>query len=864
MSKKVFALTIVALLCVFSLPTLAQGIFDQTADWEGRGEFKAPGDASFSGGTYTMEGNGDDIWENTDEGFFAYTELEGSHALEGKVLWVDTNNHDWAKIGVMVRDVGDLPTSKHYWTMLRGAEFGDLSGPQWRPTEGGASYWSEQLTEDGESVSDPGDGLYLRVTRIAEFDLCFSEWSFDGSEWNVAHAVIVEMDDPVAYGLAITDHQDDETVAVAEVSDVELGDPKATIGMRQFEENPDVVFTGGEPNNITLLVGGAAGSITVTETPPSGWDISDISHGGAFADGVITWELSDFDGAEELTYVATPPADASENGAFEGDVDGLETFGDDNIPAPKPIGIFDNHLDIGDVAAAGDASVDGDTYYVIGSGADIWGGADEFHFAYKKMTGGFTIRVEEVFEWGGDLEGNSPSGNDWQKSGLMVRDNLTAGSPHYNQIIRSSDLEMRTQWRDSQGSASAGGGGSETSTEFQAGYMEIVRVQDTFFAYTIDTTTGERTQIHSYTNPNIQDPVYVGLAVTSHEDGNFTTGEFINVEFGPAPVVARRSLSAGGFAPGDTISVTLEVINDNPDAEDVSISETFPEGWTASNISDGGSASAGTISWSLSAEPGITTLTYDITAPEEADAEAQFSGEIGETGIAGDSSLTLMLPMPEEDPLFDYHADIFDTFENLGEYGGAEYDADEDVYTIWSSGADVWGNADQFHFVWTELSGDFVLTANGEWDFSDRSTSDDDWIKMLLMARENLTPGSPNFATRVRRDGQYSWQYRADQDAGSSSTPGEDRIVFADWGYFEDEWPPMRLERVGDTFHTYFYDEFDEDWIEIGEAQEIPLEDPLLVGIAVTAHQAASIQYGWFSNVELEGGTAVSEWMLMD
>lgn len=109
---------IIAMLATSVIPdsALAQyGIFDQTADWELRGAQKIPGSVSFSDNTYTMKGNGDDIWDNSDEGFFVYTEKTGSWALSGKVQWNDRGgDNEWAKIGVMLRENGDSATSRHY------------------------------------------------------------------------------------------------------------------------------------------------------------------------------------------------------------------------------------------------------------------------------------------------------------------------------------------------------------------------------------------------------------------------------------------------------------------------------------------------------------------------------------------------------------------------------------------------------------------------------------------------------------------------------------------------------------------------------------------------------------------------------
>ncbi|MFH1718816.1 MAG: LamG domain-containing protein, partial [Planctomycetota bacterium] len=60
-------------------------------------------------------------------------------------------------------------------------------------------------------------------------------------------------------------------------------------------------------------------------------------------------------------------------------------------------------------------------YTMTGSGVDIWGTADEFHFAYKMLTGAGSIvaRVDSV-----------SNTHVWAKAGVMIRETLDAGSKH--------------------------------------------------------------------------------------------------------------------------------------------------------------------------------------------------------------------------------------------------------------------------------------------------------------------------------------------------------------------------------------------------------------------------------------------------
>ena len=65
-----------------------------------------------------------------------------------------------------------------------------------------------------------------------------------------------------------------------------------------------------------------------------------------------------------------------------------------------------------------------------GSGADIWGTADEFHYAYRAFNGAasgkihLTTHVDSV-----------QNVNAWTKAGLMVRASLDPGSMHVRSTL---------------------------------------------------------------------------------------------------------------------------------------------------------------------------------------------------------------------------------------------------------------------------------------------------------------------------------------------------------------------------------------------------------------------------------------------
>jgi len=73
------------------------------------------------------------------------------------------------------------------------------------------------------------------------------------------------------------------------------------------------------------------------------------------------------------------------------------------------------------VPTAGNATYAGGTFSVRGSGADIWGAADAFNYAYTTLHGNGTIvaRVASVQDVAA-----------WVKAGIMIRASAAAGAAH--------------------------------------------------------------------------------------------------------------------------------------------------------------------------------------------------------------------------------------------------------------------------------------------------------------------------------------------------------------------------------------------------------------------------------------------------
>ena len=112
---------------------------------------------------------------------------------------------------------------------------------------------------------------------------------------------------------------------------------------------------------------------------------------------------------------------------------------------------------------------------------------------------------------------------------------------------------------------------------------------------------------------------------------------------------AVRDLPAS-VLPGEIFTVRITI--DPPDGTDiVALEDQPPASWTVTNISDGGSFDAQTMSvkWGLFFEPSIpASVTYDLTAPPSFRGRQCFAGTIWFDGVAesiqGSDCLSLIVP----------------------------------------------------------------------------------------------------------------------------------------------------------------------------------------------------------------------------
>ena len=206
--------------------------------------------------------------------------------------------------------------------------------------------------------------------------------------------------------------------------------------------------------------------------------------------------------------------------------------------------------DIGSVALAGLACYSNGAFTLHGSGADIGGTADQFHFAYSSLDadGDFIARVADM-----------DNSNGLNKLGIMIREDLSAGSRNVF-VGLSSGNGLVFQSRSNPGGATNVFTSGPGITE-----PYWVRLNKVGNLYTAFSSTDGITwvQIGSPVNAGfgMSESVFSGLAITSHNNAVISIGSIDNFQFTASETLPLklRSFNAG-LKPNRTVGITWTTV----------------------------------------------------------------------------------------------------------------------------------------------------------------------------------------------------------------------------------------------------------------------------------------------------------------
>jgi len=177
------------------------------------------------------------------------------------------------------------------------------------------------------------------------------------------------------------------------------------------------------------------------------------------------------------------------------------------------------------------------------------------------------------------------------------------------------------------------------------------------------------------------------------------------------------------------------------------------------------------------------------------------------------------------------------------------------IYTMTASGADIWNQADEFHFAYKMLTGVGSIEAQV---LSVDNT--DPWAKAGVMIRETLDTGSKFAAVFITPGNGCRFQARTDPDIAATSdtsvvTPEQTAIAAPYW---------VKIERdIAGNFRGY-YSANGTTWQQMSwNPQNISMSSNVYVGLALTSHNNNATCEAMFSNVTITG-TVSRQWTNQD
>jgi len=166
----------------------------------------------------------------------------------------------------------------------------------------------------------------------------------------------------------------------------------------------------------------------------------------------------------------------------------------------------------------------------------------------------------------------------------------------------------------------------------------------------------------------------------------------------------------------------------------------------------------------------------------------------------------------------------------VGSTGSASYASG--TFTVRAAGADIWGAADAFHYVFHALTGDGSIQARVA-----SLTKTASWTKAGVMIRETLSAASAQALMLVSASKGVAFQRRTVTGGASTNTAGSSAAA--------PRW--VRLERSGSTV-TGLESRDGITWSKVG-SDTIPMRSTVYVGLAVTSHADPAVATATFDDV---------------
>jgi regulation of enolase protein 1 (concanavalin A-like superfamily) len=312
--------------------------------------------------------------------------------------------------------------------------------------------------------------------------------------------------------------------------------------------------------------------------------------------------------------------------------------------------------------------------------------------------------------------------------------------------------------------------------------------------------------------------IYVGLAVSSHDNSTLNSGVFDNIDV--VPTVPPPPLNQPN-PPSNLTGSLFNGVDVRLQWSDNSSDETGFALERATGDADGAydllaTLNANTTDFIDRGLAANTTYSYRVRAVRD-----------NVTSISS-APFTITTPSAPADQLLG---------EDIGDVAvPGSFSTTNGVTTITAAGDDIWDQADSFFFLYRAMSGDFDVRA--------RVTSlenTDAWAKSGMMIRASLDPQSPNVFSFLAACNVTCLQSRDTPGAFTSFTGGP--WVSAPY------W--VRLVRSSDTFQGYISPD-GVNWT-LTDTRTVAMSSQVFAGIAVTSHNASTATHSTIESLTFSG-----------
>jgi regulation of enolase protein 1 (concanavalin A-like superfamily) len=438
--------------------------------------------------------------------------------------------------------------------------------------------------------------------------------------------------------------------------------------------------------------------------------------------------------------------------------------------------------DVGSVGVVGSATYASGVFTLSGSGANIYGGTDAFRYLYQPISGNGEIiaRVSYLQNTDG-----------FAKGGVMIRETLASNSG-YAMMDLTPGNGGEFGFRPASGANTTS---SVPRTGIAAPYwVKLTRVGSTFTGSV--SSDGVTWQQVGTTTISMTANVYIGLIANSHNNSVLctTTMDHVTVSTGVdsmPPTITAFSIPASSTSL--TVPITTLTATDNVAVTGFLLTE---------------SATPDSEVWSPTPP---TSFTFTSAGSKKLYAFARdAASNISQSRSATTTVSGLPAPWQKQD------------IGSVGIPGSASYA--NGIYTLSGSGADIWGTADAFYFVYKTLTGDGEIRAS-----LGALPCPNTWAKGGVMMRQTLTPNSIHAMMDITPSAgaEFSRRFTTGGSTTVTSTAGI-KVPYA-----------VRLVRKGTTFTGYISPD-DVNWVQVGSST-INMTATIYVGFIVNSHNNSAL-----------------------